>query len=260
MISMFLGSVGSGKSYHALCKGIGKITGFHDRYCIANFPIDVKKDENVYPWWRIFKKLQQKYHNKKMDNDSKRWVYVENDKLTVEKLIRESIEKGFIGKEGHALLIVDEAGVFFNSRDWNIRPDERKNWIKFFSQSRKFGYDVVLVAQDDRMVDRQIRAAAEYKVFHRKANNFSFFKLLPFTMFFYVSFWNGGNFNGSLECGFLRKGIAKRYDTMSLFSVDKIIASLAIPDNSLAGGGGAGVPSPTASGCNKVVTIIKNVS
>jgi len=197
MIELYLGSVGSGKSYHALRRGLEKISCRPARYVVANFPI--------------------KCRNKK---DKERWIFLDNDDLTVDMLIKISLEKGFIGKEGHALLIIDEAGINFNSRDWNIKGEERKKWVKFFSQSRKFGYDVILVAQDERMIDRQIRSCAEYRVFHRLANRFSWFKLLPFKLFFYVSFWCGGNFRGGLQLDVLLPWVARRYDSMRLFDVD----------------------------------------
>lgn len=226
MIELYLGSVGSGKSYHALQKGLCKISAIPDRYVVANFPINVRIDDNKYPFWSIIKKIKQWHWNKKVRVEGRRWIYLENEEMTVDKLIEISIEKDFIGKEGNSLLIVDEAGIKFNSRDWNIKSDERKKWIKFFSQCRKFGFDVILVAQDERMVDRQIRAAAEYRVMHRMANRFSFFKLLPFKLFMYVSFWNGGSFRGNLEMSILRKSIANRYDTMQLFDIENIIKSV----------------------------------
>jgi zona occludens toxin (predicted ATPase) len=45
-------------------------------------------------------------------------------------------------------------------------------WIQFFSQHRKYGYCVVLVAQFDKMIDRQFRALIEYEYIHRKVSNF----------------------------------------------------------------------------------------
>lgn len=41
-----------------------------------------------------------------------------------------------------------------------------------FTQHRHFGYTVVLVAQFDRMIDRQIRSLIEYEYVHRKLSNF----------------------------------------------------------------------------------------
>lgn len=48
----------------------------------------------------------------------------------------------------------------------------------FFTQHRKYGYDVYLVAQFDRMIDRQIRSLIEYEVIHRKVKNFGKFGFL----------------------------------------------------------------------------------
>lgn len=75
-------------------------------------------------------------------------------------------------KEGSILLIIDEAQIMFNSRNWNAYG--RDNWIRFFSNHRHYGYDVILVAQFDRMLDRQIRSLLEYETIHRKVSNFGF--------------------------------------------------------------------------------------
>lgn len=44
--------------------------------------------------------------------------------------------------------------------------------VCIFTQHRKLGYEVVLVAQFDRMLDRQIRSLIEYEWIHRKVSNF----------------------------------------------------------------------------------------
>jgi zona occludens toxin (predicted ATPase) len=209
MIELYTGFVGSGKSYHAVRRGTliadapaGK------RYVVANFPVKEKRTfRSKIPFiGKRFKKQSVK----------PRWLFQED--LTVSYLIKKSHELGFYGKESQALLIIDEAGIFFNSRDWNVKPTERKDWIKFLSQSRKFGYDVVFIVQDGRMLDRQIRSLAEYEVQHKKMNNWALFKLLPFTAFACVKFWNGmRGVRGQLEMCVYHKGVADRYDTMALF-------------------------------------------
>lgn len=40
------------------------------------------------------------------------------------------------------------------------------------SQHRKYGIAIILVAQFDKMVDRQFRALIEYEYLHRKVSNF----------------------------------------------------------------------------------------
>lgn len=73
-------------------------------------------------------------------------------------------------KEDYILLVIDEAQILFNSRAWNSKG--RDDWIRFFSNHRKYGYEIVLIAQFDKMLDRQIRSLLEYEYIHRKVSNF----------------------------------------------------------------------------------------
>ncbi|RJQ26225.1 MAG: hypothetical protein C4589_10075 [Peptococcaceae bacterium] len=238
MIFLYVGSVGSGKSYHCVADGIAKISAWPDRFVVANFPIKFSKN------------------GRKKEKEQRRWIYL--DEFKPKDLIRISFEKKFYGKEGHALLIIDEAGLWFNSRDWNVKVDERKEWIKFFSQSRKFGYDVILVAQEERMIDRQIRSMAEYIVRHKCFNKFGWFCWLPVKMFAYVYFWSFTKFRGGLKIGILLPWVAGRYDTMKMFKMDNETLELARKYGFIekekeevtgqGGAGGAGVPSASLAG------------
>ena len=97
---------------------------------------------------------------------------IENDNLKPDYLIDYSIDyfQGSKVKEGTILLVIDECQLIFNAREWNIKG--RNEWLSFFTQHRKYGYDVILVAQFDRMIDRQIRALIEYEQIHRKVSNY----------------------------------------------------------------------------------------
>lgn len=64
-------------------------------------------------------------------------------------------------------------------------------WIKFFTQHRKLGYNFIVISQSDRMIDKQIRSLFEYEIKHRKVNNFKIGKLLPMSTFVGVSYWYG---------------------------------------------------------------------
>lgn len=79
------------------------------------------------------------------------------------------------------------------------------------------GYDIIMVSQDEKMVDRQIRSTMEYRVKHVKMRNFSWFKLIPWQVFATVQYWGGGSFKGQLGLLFFNPLVAKRYDTMRLF-------------------------------------------
>lgn len=201
MIELYLGSVGSGKSYHALKRGLQKVKE-RGAFVVANFPIKATKQK-----------------------EKERWIYMDDFKPS--DLIELSIMRGSFGKEGRALVIIDEAGIWFNARDWQIDSKGRKEWIKFFSQSRKFGYDVILIAQDERMVDRQIRKLAEYYVKHIKFRNYKWLKFLPWQIFAAVSFWQGATFKGSVSLIFFNHFVARKYDTMKLFDIDDDLLRLA---------------------------------
>ena len=73
-------------------------------------------------------------------------------------------------REGRILLVIDECQIMFNAREWNMKG--RNEWLKFFTQHRKFGYDIILIAQFDKMLDRQIRSLVEYEYIHRKVSNY----------------------------------------------------------------------------------------
>lgn len=200
MIEIYVGPVGSGKSFHALDRAWSKVRAVTNNLVVANFPI----------------KFKPKEVKRGLD---KRWIYLDDDDLTPDNLIKLSFERGFYGREGYALLVIDEAGLYFNARDWQVSGDVRKSWIKFFAQSRKFGYDVVLIAQDVRMIDRQIRSIAEYTVKHVKLRNYKWFALIPWQIFACVSYWSGGSFRGTIQFLPFKPWVAKRYDTMRMFRI-----------------------------------------
>lgn len=220
-MTLYSGFVGSGKSYHATAEAVHFAEAWRGSgWVVANFPIKPAKHQ-------LFKR-------------DPRWIYVDNEDFSPELLVRLSIDHGWDKRENSCLLIFDEAGILFNARDW-ARNSDRMAWIKFFSQSRKFGYDIIFIAQDMRMLDRQIRALCEYEVCHRKLNNWGLFKMLPFTVFAAIKYWNGTNArysHGSLSLTVYRKSIADRYDTNALFGYTA-------PGQEVApAGGGQGDPTP----------------
>jgi len=55
----------------------------------------------------------------------------------------------------NGLLILDETAGYLNSREW--KGADRTQLIHWLAQSRKFGWDLVLIAQGPDMIDKQIR-------------------------------------------------------------------------------------------------------
>lgn len=72
-------------------------------------------------------------------------------------------------KESSINVFIDEAQLIFNSRDWGKK--NRREWLEFFTQHRKYGFDIFLVSQSDMMLDKQIRATIEYEEIHRMFSN-----------------------------------------------------------------------------------------
>lgn len=144
-IDLYSGTPGSGKSLHAAKdivewarKGLPIIT---------NFPVDLTR----YPKANHF--------------------YVEDDDLTP-KYLADFSRAFFAGRqlgkkdEDTILLVLDECQMMFNSREYQKK--DRKIWIKFFTQHRHIGYRVILIAQMDKMLDKQIRGVIEHEYMHRK--------------------------------------------------------------------------------------------
>ena len=197
MITLYTGTPGSGKSLHVI-QVILKALRWK-KQVIANFPIKFNTKESK-------KGYEERFH------------YYTNENITVESLIDFALNNGLIekAKESQCLVVIDEAGGRFNVRDFNKK--ERAAWIDFFSQHRKLGYDFILVAQNDRMIDRQIRGYVEIEKKHRKVNNYSFFQLLPFIKIFVsIEHWYTAKQRVSSELFLYRKEYGERYDTMKMF-------------------------------------------
>ena len=165
MIELYSGTPGSGKSLHVAKVIFSRLKKF-DRFVIGNFYINrdaVKGSKGFY-------------------------IYCCNDRLKPDRLIKFSVSLSrHLGrrlKEGEILLVIDEAQLLFNSRNW--QKLQYTGWLSFFSQHRHYGFNVILIAQHDRMIDRQVRALFEYEVIHRKVRNAG-------TLGFILSLFFGGH-------------------------------------------------------------------
>jgi zona occludens toxin (predicted ATPase) len=152
MIELYTGTPGSGKSLH-----LSKLIYMRlrqKRPVVGNFPISYKG--------------KNEYYYIEVDN-----VVLADPNDLIDFALGYWKAKECNPIEGHITLIIDEAQILFNSRTWN--DSKRKEWIKFFTQHRKLGFNVVLVAQFDMMLDKQLRSLIEYQTIHRKVSNFGIF-------------------------------------------------------------------------------------
>lgn len=200
MIELYSGTPGSGKSYHAALRIIKRFERGGGLIC--NFPVTVPKAVHPKKCLRV--------------------SYWDNSEITPQRLTSYAEKYHEIGVEGQTLLVVDECQIIWNSRD--TLKESRKDWIKFFSQHRKLGYNILMIAQTDRMIDRQIRALIETETKHRKLNNYGFGGMvLTFftgrsTWFIGIDYWYGGNkLKLSQEVFRYKKKNARIYDSYHMF-------------------------------------------
>ena len=198
MIYLYSGTPGSGKSMHA-AKEIRDALVWRRAPVIANF--DVNPETRGY---------------------DERFRYVPNDRLTPAYLydFARSYWAGRPVREDEIVLVIDEAQLVFNSRSWSA--GSRMDWIEFFSQHRHFGYKVLLLAQFDRMIDRQIRSLIEIEVKHRKLGNFGLKGLLlslPFRGRLFVAVSNYYGLGERVGVSWLvpRRCYIRLYDSYSRF-------------------------------------------
>ena len=201
MIETYLGTIGSGKSYHALEDIIAKLS--KGKFVVSNFPLNFTESM-----------IKKGY--------AERFMYVPDEFLMGEEgvsfLFQLQKKMEFYEKygEGACCVVIDEAGNYFPPEDNGKYTT--KLWKLFFTQSRKMGYDFILICQDDlSQINKTIRKCVEYRIVHRKANNIFPFNLLPFTLFMYVKFWAQTRERLSSNSSIYVKKFAALYDTSMMF-------------------------------------------
>lgn len=200
MLSVFTGTPGSGKSLHAAEKIFWRLR--MGQPLVTNFPVAVPKSCK-----------------------RARYTFVDNMDLTPSWLIQYS--RDLFGdarvKEGAILLIVDEAQLIWGFSF--LKGDERKEWLSFFTQHRKLGYDIIAICQFIGMLDKQIRVLVEYEEMHRKVSRMGWKGLflsalmLSPTLFVSVRVWVPLRERLSAEFFRYRRRLGRLYDTYAEFSL-----------------------------------------
>lgn len=149
MIYAYTGVPGSGKSLHAA--NDVRFALNHGRPVVANF--DLGPDAPV--------KDRELFH------------YLPNESLTVDWLKEFSdsywASSSVPFREDWLLLALDEVQILWNSRRWSDKG--RMEWLEFFSQSRKYSYKIIMIAQSAKMIDNQFRMLIDTEVNHRKLSS-----------------------------------------------------------------------------------------
>lgn len=223
MITLYSGTPGSGKSFH-VAQVICNTMRLTDKPVLCNFPLNLdlialsaigRLDLRANKLRRKKKDIADMHKISKMPD----FVEFDTYKVTPQFFIeyaRKNLKKK---KENQALIVIDECARIFNPR---ISRKDRIKWIDFFQIHRHLGYNIILISQHSRLLDRQITYMLEYNVIHRNAKNYKLLgRILSLLsgghLFFAIRKWAGVNEIESRELIRFRKSIANIYDTYQSF-------------------------------------------
>lgn len=208
MIALVTGQPGSGKSFYCMRE---LVQAFHARKFVAtNVEVDPRFN------WVV------------ANDNALRWAIPGRrakvagqlaDRLYVSDNLSDLMRLRMPGRgEGRGLMILDEAHMWLNSRMW--QADDRTEIVRFFTQHRKLGWDILLVSQFIDAIDKQVKALAEYHIQLRNLKRAKVWGIpvMPINMFLAVWTWNGimSKNIAKRQAYPLKKKYARLYDTMAL--------------------------------------------
>lgn len=248
MIDVRQGTPGSGKSAAAVAQAMEHLS--RGGVVAANFKlVDGWADEvaKKHP----LSALSQSYRTKLAHSLYNRFYYVDSlaaiKSLDSRKLATGILKDDGSYSEGVGLLILDEAQLIFNARKW----EKNFGWIEFFTQHRKLGWNVLLIAHTIEMIDSQIRPLCEYESRFRNLQKVRVpvvgLPVSPIPAFLVITRYAGlGAGASSIHSRKLYKlplWAARLYDSLLVFSADKwqedsLPVLCGQPPPPLCGGGG----------------------
>lgn len=155
------------------------------------------------------------------------------DKPTLEDFEAIGIGNKSYDESKNGLLVLDELAMWFNARTWNDKT--RQPVINWLLHSRKKGWDVIFIVQDEKMLDKQARESlAEHLVVCKRMDRLK----IPFITFLVETFSAGliklrfprvhlgivryGDANSSMIVDhwwvFFKDLLYRSYDTKQVFS------------------------------------------
>lgn len=197
-ITLMSGTPRSGKSLHAVYVALDDYLKL-GKNVITNFHLD---------WHKKLRKIKGDYQ------------FWRNSEITPRHLLEYAEKHHKKNTRVQTLVVIDEASMMFNSRDFGRK--DRMDWINFFANHGHFNFDFILIAQNDKMLDKQILGLIEYDIKHRSLSNFNFITFsiskLFGGLFFCVSYWYPIRQCNGKSIIRLNRSKARCYDTMALFT------------------------------------------
>lgn len=218
LITLYSGTPGSGKSLHAAEVTYNWLV-YAKKNVIANFPVNMQvlKYSRSQRRKAVWKKGYQPKKRK-----TGHFFYFSDDVISPKLLLKYRAKHHVPKKEKQTLLIFDECSSddLFNNRTW--QNTGRNNWITFFRQHRKLGFEIIFIAQSDKLIDKAMRSFVEYEIKHRKANNYKLLgRILGLlsggALFFAVEYWYGVREKIGTQMFRYKGEMGAFYDTYKVF-------------------------------------------
>jgi len=194
-VTLYTGTPGSGKSFNAAKRMWSQLRLKRDVISTVNIDLNLISNNGK-------KKLG-------------RFTYIPIQELTPEFLYAYYSIYHTKGKEHSTLLVIDECQTIFDTMGYAQKG--RSEWQTFFAKHRHMGYEVMLLTQHDKLIDKKIRCQLEYEMVHRKINNYGFMWMFPFKVFAQISYWYGSKMRMSGGFILFRKKYAQIYDSYMIF-------------------------------------------
>lgn len=194
MMELYTGTPGSGKSLHTsheiadwlrAGKNVISTMGIDTDLCFLN----------PFQKWYVnhFKEKPKNIkHNKKAEN----FHYIPIEEITPDYLYSFAAKYHVFGKEHQTIVFLDECVAIFSPTVLAEKKDGIKiwnAWDTFFRKHRHLGFDLVLIPQNKKLIQRKVIDYCEFEVKHYNRKNQGFLGWL-------FSFFVGGSLFSWSRC------------------------------------------------------------
>lgn len=185
-VTMFSGTVGSGKSLHTAREIKEKLRWGRNVISTVNIDTTLCFMNKIQEW--VFNITRGKKHYYIEDVRQKNFYYIDILEVTPEYLYRFAGMHHVEGKERQTYLYLDECVAIFSPTCRTMQDlKEWEKWQTFFRMSRQLGYEIIIIPQSARLISRKVIETCEIEVKHFAQKHHG-------TFGFFLSFFLGGVF------------------------------------------------------------------
>lgn len=237
MIYLVDGTPGAGKSYYSVCRIVDALAA--GKVVVTNVPLSddwAERAASANPMRRLSRRAIRRR--------AERY----RDRVLVTRSLEEVMRVRVVGAgEGRAVVVLDEAHRWLNSRMWG-KDTSRADVVEWVSAHRHYGFDIYLISQHIEDIDKQVRNRVEYRVRLRNLKRVKVAGVRVFPCNFFVAISELVSARQAPTAGRdyypLRKRLAGMYATHGLAAEDVPADAIWLPRTSGRPGGAAPAVPP----------------